>query len=324
MDLAPCREKGRQEICEKCRSPECGKEEANLRQTCLCAFRVLRVPRIAIHKNLFASLSFHCIIMIIFKSLVLLPYIQNNGHDETMLQEVPLTHSTLSFFCSNQVHTLPVSFLWPEYIWLSVPSNAFQVLSSHQLHMDVLWGLLPPPTLGQHLRRGAQPQGHPLHWLGYVWSQPHAYNQPDIDWSLFVTQCCPWFHVWPMASWGCTWTTPCAGPCQPPVTSGWSGSTWPRVSSASSPTLSSFSTFSAFWSPNFRPRTPTNLPTLGRQFTPLSSCCPSLASIGCWHCIGRQRAVTVFGTPSTSIWMSSWMVSRVSWSPSPFATETER
>ena len=40
--------------------------------------RVLRVPRIAIHKNLFASLILNCISMIIFKIVVLLPYLGKN------------------------------------------------------------------------------------------------------------------------------------------------------------------------------------------------------------------------------------------------------
>ena len=50
--------------------------------------RVLRVQRIAIHKNLFASLLFHSILTIVFKSVVLIPYIRNTGEEETTLEEV--------------------------------------------------------------------------------------------------------------------------------------------------------------------------------------------------------------------------------------------
>ena len=40
-------------------------------------YRVLRVPRIAIHKNLFASLLLYCVSMITFKCAIWLPYIQD-------------------------------------------------------------------------------------------------------------------------------------------------------------------------------------------------------------------------------------------------------
>ena len=49
---------------------------------------MLRVQRIAIHKNLFASLLFHSILTIVFKSVVLIPYIRNTGEEETTLEEV--------------------------------------------------------------------------------------------------------------------------------------------------------------------------------------------------------------------------------------------
>ncbi len=49
---------------------------------------MLRVARIAIHKNLFVSLLLHCVTMIIFKSLVLLPYIEKKPNELSMLQEV--------------------------------------------------------------------------------------------------------------------------------------------------------------------------------------------------------------------------------------------
>ena len=43
----------------------------------LFSYRVLRVPRIAIHKNLFASLLLYCVSMITFKCAIFLPYIQD-------------------------------------------------------------------------------------------------------------------------------------------------------------------------------------------------------------------------------------------------------
>ena len=51
--------------------------------------RVLRVPRIAIHKNLFASLLIHSIATIAFKALVMLPYINSGGNSvDSVLQKV--------------------------------------------------------------------------------------------------------------------------------------------------------------------------------------------------------------------------------------------
>ena len=54
------------------------------------SFRVLRVPRIAIHKNLFASLLIHSVATIVFKAYVMLPYI--DGGQDTVLENVtPIT-----------------------------------------------------------------------------------------------------------------------------------------------------------------------------------------------------------------------------------------
>jgi len=55
-------------------------------------FRVIRVPRIAIHKNMFASLLLHCIFMLTFKEVVLLPFIQTTPGPgaSSLLQDVSL------------------------------------------------------------------------------------------------------------------------------------------------------------------------------------------------------------------------------------------
>ena len=52
----------------------------------MCILRVLRVPRIAIHKNLFASLLIHSVATIVFKAYVMLPYI--DGGQDTVLENV--------------------------------------------------------------------------------------------------------------------------------------------------------------------------------------------------------------------------------------------
>ena len=51
-------------------------------------YRVLSVPRIAIHKNLFASLLLHCVSMITFKSSIFLPYIQDGQPQYSSLEQV--------------------------------------------------------------------------------------------------------------------------------------------------------------------------------------------------------------------------------------------
>ena len=56
--------------------------------------RILRVPRIAIHKNLFASLILNGISMVMFKSILLIPYIKKNEEDfnedgeDTLIKQV--------------------------------------------------------------------------------------------------------------------------------------------------------------------------------------------------------------------------------------------
>ncbi len=42
------------------------------------------MPRIAIHKNLFASLLTHCVTTILFKWLVFLPYMSDADKDSTL------------------------------------------------------------------------------------------------------------------------------------------------------------------------------------------------------------------------------------------------
>ena len=53
-------------------------------------FRALRVPRIAIHKNLFASLLLHCVSMITFKCAIFLPYIQDGKPQNSFLEQVSI------------------------------------------------------------------------------------------------------------------------------------------------------------------------------------------------------------------------------------------
>ena len=61
--------------------------------------RILRVPRIAIHKNLFASLILNGISMVMFKSILLIPYIKKNEEDlndegeDTLIKQVQFFHA---------------------------------------------------------------------------------------------------------------------------------------------------------------------------------------------------------------------------------------
>lgn len=110
--------------------------------------RVLRVPRILIHKNLFASLLLHCVSMIIFKVVIFLPSISNENPVNSQLNQVILIiHSFHNYHLNN-----PVSKI--EHSWLQTFGDADQILSADQLHLDVLWRLLFAPTLGQHIWRG--------------------------------------------------------------------------------------------------------------------------------------------------------------------------
>ena len=59
------------------------------------SYKVLRVLRIAIHKNLFASLLLHCISMITFKCAIFLPYIQDGRPHQSLLQQVNLKNYLL-------------------------------------------------------------------------------------------------------------------------------------------------------------------------------------------------------------------------------------
>ena len=90
------------------------------------SFRVLRVPRIAIHKNLFASLLLHCVSMITFKASIFLPYIQDGQPQKSLLQQV-MVLCWLDIFLEPYFHS-PVYF-----------SSGFNIL-------------LPSTTMGSFMR----------------------------------------------------------------------------------------------------------------------------------------------------------------------------
>ena len=55
-----------------------------------------------------------------------------------------------------------------EYIWLPISHDVDQILSAHQLHLDVLWRLLFAQIVGQYIRRRTQLSIYLIHWLGYA------------------------------------------------------------------------------------------------------------------------------------------------------------
>lgn len=114
------------------------------------SYKVLRVPRIAIHKNLFASLLLHCLSMITFKSVVLLPYIEQTAKQSN--------HSSLleenTFEC-RLLLMLTKYFRLTNYTWMfcegyylhRLLANTFEEERSLTFILSVGWGLPLVPCL---------------------------------------------------------------------------------------------------------------------------------------------------------------------------------
>ncbi|XP_059085295.1 calcitonin gene-related peptide type 1 receptor-like isoform X2 [Tigriopus californicus] len=111
------------------------------------SYKVLRVPRIAIHKNLFGSLLFHCLTMIIFKCLVLLPFIQNIGGQQTMLKKNTWS-CRLLVMLSKYFRLTNYTWMYCEGYYLHrLLANTFEEERSLKVILLIGWGLPVVPCL---------------------------------------------------------------------------------------------------------------------------------------------------------------------------------
>eukprot|EP00095_Tigriopus_kingsejongensis_P004606 snap_masked-scaffold2114_size20529-processed-gene-0.1 protein:Tk04606 transcript:snap_masked-scaffold2114_size20529-processed-gene-0.1-mRNA-1 annotation:"calcitonin gene-related peptide type 1 receptor" len=109
------------------------------------SYKVLRVPRIAIHKNLFGSLLAHCITMVIFKSLVLLPFIQNRG--DSMLTE-NTWDCRLLMMLSKYFRLTNYTWMYCEGYYLHrLLANTFEEERSLKVILSIGWGLPMIPCI---------------------------------------------------------------------------------------------------------------------------------------------------------------------------------
>ena len=66
----------------------------------------------------------------------------------------------------QNIHPKMVNVTIPEHLRVPPPADAVQVLPPDQLHLDVLRGILPAQTPGQHFRGREESGGHPRHRMG--------------------------------------------------------------------------------------------------------------------------------------------------------------
>eukprot|EP00093_Oithona_nana_P000734 00734.XXX_908_2324_1 [CDS] Oithona nana genome sequencing. len=111
------------------------------------AYKVLSVPRIAIHKNLFASLLLHCVSMITFKSSIFLPYIQDGQPQYSSLEQNTIGCQFLMM--------LTKYFRLTNYTWMfcegyylhRLLANTFEEERSLAFILSIGWGVPLIPCL---------------------------------------------------------------------------------------------------------------------------------------------------------------------------------
>jgi len=111
------------------------------------AYKVLRVPRIAIHKNLFASLLLHCVSMITFKAAIFLPYIQGDQPSKSTLAQN--THGCQFLMMLTKYFRL-TNYTWmfcEGYYLHRLLANTFEEERSITFILSIGWGIPLIPCL---------------------------------------------------------------------------------------------------------------------------------------------------------------------------------